>query len=162
MSAMVARQLRSDEALARRLDAPWREVVILERLARGGGATRWFFARSRDQVERILDLLSGGSSVSFYFAGALHVEVDSGAVRQRMFQEITRTGEIVLGYPDEAAVELDVEIVSGPGELTELLMHHREGNLAVWGPWPARRNDGQEAITVDLVDVDGVLRQHPH
>jgi hypothetical protein len=36
---------------------------------------------------------------TFYFAGELHVEVDSEAVRQRMFQEITRTGEVILGSP---------------------------------------------------------------
>lgn len=162
MSAVVAGQLRRDQALSRRLGAPWREVVVLERLARGGGATRWFFARSPEMVERTLDRLSAGSCVSFYFANHLHVEPDTEAVRQRMFDVLGRTGEIVVGYPDETAAELEMEIISGPSELAGFLMQHPEGALAVWGPWPARGNDGQDAVTLDLVDADGVLRRHPH
>jgi hypothetical protein len=162
MSTVVAGQLRRDQALARRLAAPWRELVVLERLARGGGATRWFFARPPEMVEPILERLSPGSSVSFYFANHLRVELDTEAVRQRMFDELDRAGELVVGYPDETAVELEIEIISGPSELTGFLMQHPEGSLAVWGSWPARANDGQDAITLDLVDADGVLRQHPH
>jgi hypothetical protein len=41
-------------------------------------------------------------------------------------------------------------------------MQHPEGTLVVWGSWPARGNDGQDAIALDLVDADGVLRRHPH
>jgi hypothetical protein len=79
-----------------------------------------------------------------------------------MFEEITSHGELILGYPITGSVEFDVEIISGPSELTEFLMLHPEGALAVWGNWPPRANDGQNGITANLVDADGILRHHPH
>jgi hypothetical protein len=113
-------------------------------------------------LEDVFELLSGGSSVSFYFSGRLHIAVDDDAARQAMFDGITGSGELVLGYPAQGNSQLDMAIVSGPSELTEHLMLHPEGSLVVWGDWPAREDDGQDAITVDLVDADGMLRPHPH
>lgn len=158
----MSRQLRNDAVLGQRLALPWRKVVVLERLARGGGSANWYFARSAAELERIFDMLHGGSCVSFYFAGQLTVEPDSEQARQQMYAAITRDQELVLGYPQAAGVELEMDIISGPSELTEELMLHREGDLAVWGRWPDRVNDGQDAITVNLVDADGILRKHPH
>ena len=158
----MSRQLGHHEALTRRLAAEWREIVVLERLARGGGGARWFFVASRTMLGDVFDVLRGGSSVSFYFSSHLHVEVDNEAARQEMFGEITRLGELILGYPDPDNSQLEMVIISGPSELTEFLMLHPEGSLVVWGEWPARENDGESAITVDLVDADGVLRSHPH
>jgi hypothetical protein len=59
-------------------------------------------------------------------------------------------------------VEVDMELISGPGELAEQLMHHPEGNLAIWGKWLARTDDGHDGITINLIDADGTLRTHPH
>jgi hypothetical protein len=158
----MSQQLREHQALARRLAGEWREILILERWARAAGATRWFFVTDQAMLERVFDLLRGGSSVSFYFAKHLHVEVDDEAARQEMFGEITRYGELVLGYPQPGDTELEMTIASGPSELTECLMLHPEGALAVWGQWPPRENDGETVISVDLVDADGILRAHPH
>jgi hypothetical protein len=158
----MSQQLRDHEVLMGRLAAQWRQIVILERLARAGGAARWFFVTSQAKLERVFDLLRGGSNVSFYFSRYLRVEVDNESTRQEMFDEMTLHGELVLGYPPSDAPEFEVEIISGPSELTELLMLRPEGSLAVWGQWPPRDSDGENAITVDLVDADGVLRSHPH
>ena len=158
----MSQQLRSEENLRQRLGSSWREIVILERLARAGGATRWFFARSLAELELVFDLLRGGSCVSFYFANQLHVETDTDAARQRMFDEIAIETEIVLGYPSAGTVEVEMELISGPGELAERLMHHPEGSLIVWGKWPARSDDGHDGFTLNLVDTDGILRKHPH
>ena len=162
MSSQMSQQLRNDPALTQRLSSSWCEIIILERLARGGGATRWFFARSPAELELIFDALRGGSCVSFYFANQLHVETDTEAARQRMFDEITAEKELVLGYPSAGSIEVDMEIISGPGELAELLMHHPEGSLIVWGKWPARSDDGHDGITFNLVRRGGILRTHPH
>ena len=158
----MAKQLGKHEALARRLAGDWRQVVILERLARGGGRARWFFATSLATLEQVFDLFRGGSSVSFYFSGCLHVQVDQEERRQDIFDEVTQYGEVVLGYPSRDDPEFEMAIISGPSELTESLMHHPEGALAIWGQWPPRENDGHDVITIDLVDADGVQRPHPH
>jgi len=162
MPSHMSGQLQRDLALTRRSAAPWRQVVILERLARAAGTVRWYFARSRPELEQVFERVRGGSAVSFYFGTHMHVGVDDDVMRQLMFQEITSHGELVLGYPSDDDVEFDVELISGPSELTEYLMFHPEGAVAVWGRWPPRANDGEDGITLDLVDSDGVLRQHPH
>jgi hypothetical protein len=69
---------------------------------------------------------------------------------------------LVLGYPSPEDSAIEMAIISSPSELTETLMLQPEGSLAVWGNWPPRANDGDDAITLDLVDADGVLRRHPH
>lgn len=79
----------------RRLSSPWNEIVVLERLARGGGATQWFFVRAMDEFYQVSDLLRGGSCVSFYFANQLNVEADTESARQRMFDEVVKEGELV-------------------------------------------------------------------
>jgi len=79
-----------------------------------------------------------------------------------MFDEIIRCGELVLGYPAPDQSQPEMAIISGPSELTECLILHPAGSLVVWGEWPARENDGENLITADLVDADGVLRPHPH
>lgn len=158
----MSHQLRNDGGLSLRLASPWRDVVVLERLAQGGGATNWFIARSLAELEVVFDNLCGGSCVSFYFAGQLRVEADTEQARQQMYAVITSVHELVLGYPSGSGVELDMNIISGASELTEELMLHHQGAVVVWGPWPARVNDGQTGVTVNLVDADGTLRSHPH
>lgn len=79
-----------------------------------------------------------------------------------MFDVVTSEGELIAGYPSESDPKFAMEIISGPGELGSFLMNHREGAQVVWGVWPARENDGIDAITIDLVDEDGVVRSHPH
>lgn len=158
----MSQQLSSYEPLTRRLAIEWQQIVVLERLARAAGAANWFFVTNLVALEQVFNLLRGGSSVSFYFSRHLHVGVDDEGSRQNMFDEVTQYGEIVLGYPSQDVPELDMEIVNGPSELTDFLILHPEGSLAVWGQWPPRQNDGKDAITIDLVDADGVQRSHPH
>jgi hypothetical protein len=157
----MARQLLTDSTLSGRLDSNWTRVVVLERIARGAGDTNWFFIRSREEVEQVAETLHGGSCVSFYFADQLHVEIDSEEARGRMFDVITHKGELVIGYPSASRPQLEMRIISGPGELGSYLVSQPEGGLVVWGEWPGRDNDA-DAITLNLVDKDGVLRPHPH
>lgn len=162
MVSAMSRQLVAHEAVARRWSQPWADVVILERLARGGGTARWFLVRSPADVTAVYDQLAAGSRVSFYFDAGPEVGWDDDGTRQRMCDEITATGEIVLGYPSDGDVVVEMDILSGPGELTEYLMHRGEGARVVWGVWPHPVDDGRNGVTVDLVDADGLLRQHPH
>jgi hypothetical protein len=162
VTSRMSEQIRSDSTIVRRFGQPWREIVILERLARGGGAAKWYFVRSQDELVHVLDLFRGGSCVSFYFANQLRVEADVDSARQRMFDEITSAGELVIGYPSEGETELSMQIISGPAELSDSLMFHPEGSIVVWGQWPGRDNDGDDGITLNLVDEDGLLRPHPH
>ena len=69
--------------------------------------------------------------------------------------------EIVIGTP--GAVErliVDVELVSGPSELTEYLMQPDPQADVVWGPFAAVEEP--DSVTVVLVDADGIVSPHPH
>ena len=44
-----------------------RPAMVLERIARGGGATHWYGLSTADDLARICEKLSPGSVVSFYF-----------------------------------------------------------------------------------------------
>jgi hypothetical protein len=123
---------------------------------------KWFFIRDAQALDGVFSALRGGSRVSFYFSSFLRVESDSEEVRAAMFDAITTGGELVVGYPSASSVELGVAIVNGPSELTGILVAHQEGALVVWGEWPAPADDGEDAVTVHLVDADGELRPHPH
>lgn len=158
----MTHQLTGHHALSSRIESGWERVVVLERLARGGGATKWYLIRSREDVEPVFEMFRGGSCVSFYFADQLHAEVDTDDARQRMFDELSVEGELVAGYPSEFNPELDMEIISGPGELGSYVVSHPEGQVIVWGRWPGKDNDGRDAITINLVDDDGIIRSHPH
>jgi hypothetical protein len=162
MGSAMSSQVEHDEAVSRRLQQPWSRVVILERLARGGGTSRWYYATSNEQIKDVLNLLRGGSVVSLFFGDELNVEIDSDEARQRMFDRVSPSREIMVAYPQDNVSILQVELVTGASELTELLIHHPEGKTIVWGPWPSAEPNGLSSFTLRLVDEDGVLRIHPH
>jgi hypothetical protein len=155
-------QVKDHEGLSRRLKLPWSRVVILERLARGGGASRWYYATSEEQFKNALSHLRGGSIVSLFFGDELNVDLDTDEARQRMFDQVSPSREIIIGYPEDNLSILRVDLVTGPSELSEVLIHHPEGETVVWGKWPSAKQDGHSVFTLRLVDEDGVLRSHPH
>lgn len=162
MESPFANQISSDSVLSARISDRWRYAVVLERLARSGGSVKWYFSSSENSLRRIFSSLSEGSLVTIYFDCHLHVEPDDDGARGRMYELLTARGELIVGYPDHHAPDFTMEIISGPSELTDFLMRHPEGCLAVWGEWPPPSNDGVDAVTIQLVDEDGVQLQHPH
>jgi hypothetical protein len=108
----MARQLEADPNLSARLDSPWDLAVVLERIARGGGATRWYLARTQEDSRRILRLLPSGSRVAFYFGAPLRVGQLSETVIGAMFEAVGEVSELVIGWPVvEEPVRLAVESV---------------------------------------------------
>ena len=46
---------------------PEGRAFVLERIARGGGATNWYVVRTADDLQTLAERLRPGSLVSFYF-----------------------------------------------------------------------------------------------
>lgn len=161
MSGFISEQIWNNQEWVGRVAVPWTHVIVLERIARAAGATRWYFARSYSELSKIIDELRGGSCVSFYFDDQLRVDVDDEAARLDMFDAVSPLREIVLGYPVVGRTMVEVDLVTGSSELSEALMHRPEGGVVFWGPFPSREG-GLGTVTLDLVDEDGVLRRHPH
>jgi hypothetical protein len=74
---------------------------------------------------------------------------------------ITSTGDVVLARRRQKTISLSVTIVSGPEELAELV-RDAQGETVLVGGFPAPDSDGLSAITIELPDLDGKVRSHPH
>ncbi len=145
-----------------RLDAAPSGMVVLERIARGGGATRWYVCRDREALTALAAVLSPGSVVSFYFDGRIAELPYSPGLRVEVERIMRDSGEAVLAQPGPDGLELEVEFVTSLGEYDEFAEVLGSHSTVFVGAFPARDDDGVNAITLTLPDKDGVVRAHPH
>ena len=66
-------------------------AIVLERVARGGGATNWYCCDSRSSLTTLESLLLPGSVVTFYFDGRFRADEYSTKVRSALRQVIVDT-----------------------------------------------------------------------
>jgi hypothetical protein len=137
-------------------------AIVLERIARGGGATRWFACRNRAQLQSVVAELLPGSCVSFYFDDRISCRPFTSQVNEEILRIIRETGDAVVGQAGLDGVHLDMEIIAGPIELREYTDILGSRSKLYFGAFPARDNDGRRAVTLVLPDADGVIRTHPH
>ncbi len=137
------------------------EAFVLERIARGAGATRWYVLRSRADLSALASRLRPGSSVSFYFDDRFEPTANDEVARAGILGVLAEDGEAVVGTADAKDIEVAVDFISGPAEVDTWLSEH-SGERIRFGRFPGRDNDGERAVTLDLPDRDGVVRSHPH
>lgn len=158
-----------DPAVQQALEAsPVRELLgsrpaaVLERIARGGGATAWYYCRDGGDLDVIEAALSPGSVVSFYFDDTMRLaRVTPGAIDE-MKAILERNGDVILAPVRTGAIRLEAEAVTHSDELVELVATFEPETVALYGATPARDNDGVNAVTITVPDRDGVVRDHPH
>jgi hypothetical protein len=138
------------------------DAVVLERIARGGGATRWYYCNSNASLNGIAANLRPGSVVSFYFDQRIADDFLSTDVKDRAEGILNETGEVIIGMLSDDMIHLNMEIVTGIDELSEYFNGIAPASRLFYGVFPARDNDGISAITVTLPDSDGIVRGHPH
>jgi len=139
-----------------------KEAVILERIARGGGATRWYYCLDKNHLDSVEAQLSPGSVVSFYFDDRIRHGLYSTEAKSNLERIIAETGEGVIGVLREDRLHIAVEIIGGLNELAEFASGLGSKARVFYGTFPARDNDGVRAVTVVLPDTDGIVRLHPH
>jgi hypothetical protein len=137
-------------------------AVVLERIARGAGATRWFALRNPDQIPTLAQRLSPGSLVSFYFDGRLAGCTYDREVARAVLAIAEHDGDAVIGRLRVGEIDLEVEFVAGPSELAAYESGLAPGAEVIFGRFPAPDNDGERAVTITIPDRDGVGRGHPH
>jgi len=145
-----------------RLDTAPGGAIVLERMARGGGATRWFVCHDRDALPAIAAVLSPGSVVSFYFDGRIAEHLFHPGLRSEVERIIHDSGEAIVALPGPDSLELEIEYVTALSEFDEFTETLGSASTLFLGTFPARDNDGVDAITVTIPDRDGVVRAHPH
>jgi hypothetical protein len=137
-------------------------AVVLERIARGGGATSWYFCKGSERLADLAKKLSPGSVVSFYFDQRIRRAVSLGEARRDIEIAISADREAVVGLLNDNGLTIDVELVSNISEFDHLVRGLVEIDRLFYGRFPERDNDGRRAITVSLPDADGIVRPHPH
>ena len=100
--------------------------------------------------------------MSFYFDDRIQSGLYSAEIKLNAETIIAETGEVIIGVLDEDGLHIDVEIITGPNELTEFASTTSFTSHVFYGVFPARDNDGVRAVTVTLPDTDGIVRAHPH
>jgi hypothetical protein len=148
-SAGVHRRLATDDA------------VVLERLARAAGATRWYRVATTEDLAALASRVRPGSLVSFYFDDRIANSLVSQAVREHVTAIAASDHDAVVAARG-ADIDLRADFVSDSAELEEFLGSLAPGELLFYGVSPAADDDGHAAITVVLPDADGVLRSHPY
>jgi hypothetical protein len=137
-------------------------AVVLERLARGAGAARWFRVASDRQLELLCAEFSPGSTVSFYFDDRIAFVPYDGAAVLRILDLIATHGDAVVGVLHDSQLEISVAFVAGANELGEFAENLPPKSVVFVGAFPAADDDGHDAVTLSLPDRDGVVRRHPH
>ncbi|MDH5650959.1 MAG: hypothetical protein OEZ39_03690 [Gammaproteobacteria bacterium] len=139
-----------------------KDAVVLERIARGGGATNWYYCNNVAAFNALKNELSPGSVVSFYFDERIEKCSYSKELNFKIEEIITRTGDCVVGLLKKDAINIDVDYVTSAKELSEFVSQLEPCYSFFYGQFPARDNDGSNAITITLPDEDGIVRAHPH
>src|SRR5882724_3191146 len=137
-------------------------AVVLERMARGGGATSWYYCPDKTNLEGVEAKLRPGSVVSFYFDSRIQSSLYSFEMKLSVERIIAETGEVIIGVLGEDHLHINVEVITGSDELNEFVSNISSTSRVFYGVFPARDNDGVHAVTVTLPDVEGIIRPHPH
>jgi len=135
------------------------QVLVLERVARGGGATRWFCCHTALEVEQVLRRCRPGSRVVFLFDDRIRREPLSEAVGTEIWDLAVSIGEVLVGTQRPADPEVDMALLD-QRELSEYIAALRPGEPVFFGSFPATE-DGPAAITFTPPDPDGVVRPQP-
>jgi hypothetical protein len=142
----------------RLLDGP---AVVLERIARGAGATRWYWLESIHSLDRLCARLYPGSVVNFYFDDRIQRKILDDDVEDEILDLAVRHGEALVGRLEEDGLEIAVDLVCAADELWEAISTYPARTQVFFGTFPGNDDDGVNAITMRLPDADGVVRRHP-
>jgi hypothetical protein len=138
-----------------------RQAIVLERIARGAGATKWYVLDAPDDLDALARLVRPGGLVSFHFDGRIsEVRLDEAAVDRLSAIAVRDHGSVIALR--RGGIELDVYFPSDRRDLDDWLKEMADPDRAFIGAFPAWDNDGVDAVTVTLPDADGEVRGHPY
>jgi hypothetical protein len=107
--------------------------------------------------------------ICFYFDDRIAHRPYSPRLHQQMLDLMQRlsyvpgeTGEIVVGRLAGDELHINVDYPGSPEVLDEFSRTLETHSWIYFGRFPGRDNDGTNAVTVTLPDLDGIVRAHPH
>jgi hypothetical protein len=139
------------------------EALVLEKWARGGGATTWRVLNAAEQADVLAGLLRAGSRVLLYRLPRERVEgVASTSLTpagQDLLAQLSVPADALLVLADDGQrPELAADFLTGAEEVPEWLEEHA-GRSILMMRYP---RVGEEIAEANVPDADGVIRPHPH
>lgn len=135
-------------------------AVVVERVARGGGATRWFACQTLDDVRAVLPQLRPGGRVGFFFDDRIRRTTYSDTLEEEIWSRLSRDGELFLGRERPPSLELEIELLD-LRDCSESLARVRNGEVVYLGAFPTFEDDGHACVVFTPPDPDGVVRPQP-
>jgi hypothetical protein len=145
--------------IASNLDASG-HVFIVEKVARGGGNTRWFYCESIREVEDVLRAVRSGSLVGLFFDDRIRRLPKSEEAEIETIDAAIRYGELFLGTKNSTGSELRMYLAD-PNEVYAEVSKVASGEMVYFAPIPTFDNDGKASIVFTAPDADGVVRPQP-
>ncbi|HEX4434612.1 MAG TPA: hypothetical protein VH012_07275 [Acidimicrobiales bacterium] len=135
-------------------------AIVLERVARGAGATRWYFCQAITELAAILPDLRSGSRVGFFFDDRIRREPFSDQVEAEIFDIAATTGEVLMGTQRTEGPEVQMDFLAA-SEISEAVAGVRSGETVYYGVVPAIEDDGVTCIAFVPPDEDGTVNPQP-
>jgi len=137
-------------------------VVILERLARGGGTTNWWHVRTASELEAVAEFWRPGSLVSLYFDDRISEREYYNGGRQQAMSILNSHGEVCLGIRGVDGLTINMDFIAGPNDLADFEATLGQASTVFVGSFPSRASDGTGAMTFVIPDEDGITRTYPY
>ena len=134
-------------------------ALVLERVARGAGSTRWWSCASTDDFLGIYAQLRPGSDVVVYAGEEVHVDDLDQHIEARIWEAAAAQGEVLFGAQRPGTTEFEAFFLD-PNELEAALSRVSRGDRVLWGLQPATET-GPDALAFTPPDDDGVVRPQP-
>ena len=135
-------------------------VVILERIARGGGATRWHYCCTLSEVRDVVKSMRPGSQVGFFFDDRIRRRSFSEDIAAEILDIASAVGEVCIGRATGAGNEYTMDLV-GVEEAMSVTTGLKTGEVVLFGAFPSIEDDHIHSITFIPPDLDGVIRPQP-
>ena len=135
-------------------------VVILERVARGGGATRWHYCIAIWEVSEVIATMRPGSNVGFFFDDRIRRSLYSDDIGIEILDIATAAGEVWIGRETGPSREFKMDF-GGVEESMSMITKFKTGEAVLYGAFPAFEDDRVNSIVFTPPDPDGVVRPQP-
>lgn len=129
--------------------------LVLERLAKAAGQTRWHIAKDDADLAFIIAAVVPGSAVSLYFDERFKRSNWSDETSRAVLDVVKAHGECVVAVESSNGGELSPFFISGANDLVEFLGELEAGAVVYFGSYPMQDNDGTRAVSFIVPDALG-------
>jgi hypothetical protein len=135
-------------------------VVILERVARGSGATRWHYCSTIQDVIDDIATMRAGSRAGLFFDDRIRRSGYSDEIGIDILDIAASAGEVWAGREMGVSREFKMDF-GGVEESMNMIAEFKTGEVVLYGAFPTFDDDRINSIVFTPPDLDGIARPQP-